>query len=236
MQRQRSREPRSSALNRVRRLYNLAADKQVARERSSWRAQDVRLTWPKKEPNVRPRRVRGSHGEGFTDKGPTGSLSGPRSGRCGRGSLRQLAAIVVGNSDRRSQRIRDLLHKARAVADAALDGVPESPDAVASMIDDLHSTMAVHLAFEKKVLLPLFLADRAAGLRRASQLQDEHRRQREVLAAIHREACRYPQLPTLAAKLAFLTSWLLADMDEEERSLAVHEDPHDDVTALPRGL
>jgi hypothetical protein len=35
--------------------------------------------------------------------------------------------------------------------------------------------------------------------------------------------CPHPQLPTLAAKLAFLTSWLLADMDEEERSFAADE-------------
>ena len=124
------------------------------------------------------------------------------------------------------ERIRELLGKARAVAESALDGEADgSPPAVAAIIADLHSTMEVHLTFEERVLLPL-LAESAVGAQRADRLREEHRRQREVLAAIHREAREQPQLPTLAAKLAFLTSWLRADMEEEERSLAV-----DDVAA-----
>ena len=117
------------------------------------------------------------------------------------------------------QRIRELLGKARDIAEAALDGDTQSPPGVAGVIADLHSTMEVHLTFEERVLLPLLAADAAGGEQRAERLRDEHKRQREVLVAIHREASAQPQLPTLAAKLAFLTSWLRADMEEEERSL-----------------
>ena len=122
------------------------------------------------------------------------------------------------------QRIRELLDKARFIAEAALDGVADSPDAVATIIADLHSTLEVHRTFEERVLLPIFLASGPDGLVRANQLQDDHKRQREVLATVQREATLYPQLPTLAAKLAFLTSWLLTDMEEEERTLPTQDD------------
>ena len=115
-------------------------------------------------------------------------------------------------------RIRALLERARTVADAALDGDAPSVDAVAPAIVDLRSTIEVHLTFEETVLLPL-LRDDALGSQRADRLLDEHTRQREVLAALHREAAAHPQLPMLAAKLAFLASWLMADMAEEERCL-----------------
>jgi hypothetical protein len=50
-----------------------------------------------------------------------------------------------------------------------------------------------------------------------------------MLDAIFEEARREPDLHTLAAKLAFLTDWLYADMLEEERSLlnpdVVRDDP-----------
>ena len=49
---------------------------------------------------------------------------------------------------------------------------------------------------------------------------------------LHREACAFPQLPMLAAKLAFLTEWLLADMLEEERSLLVPDVVRDDVVVI----
>jgi iron-sulfur cluster repair protein YtfE (RIC family) len=121
------------------------------------------------------------------------------------------------------ERIRELLAKARAVADSALDGDAESLCAVAGIIADLHSTMEAHLSFEERVLLPLLAEDSRAGLQRAARLRDEHTHQREVLNAIEREAWAQPQLPTLAAKLAFLTSWLLADMQEEEQSFLAGE-------------
>jgi hypothetical protein len=114
------------------------------------------------------------------------------------------------------ERIRELLARARAIAESALDGDVESSPFVASIIAELYSTMEVHLAFEERVLLPLFGDDSVHGAQRAQRLSDEHKHQREVLVAIHREACAQPQLPTLAAKLAFLTSWLLADMEQEE--------------------
>jgi hypothetical protein len=92
--------------------------------------------------------------------------------------------------------------------------------------------MEVHLAFEEAVLLPLLRADLPLGPPRADRLVDEHRRQRGVLAGLHREACQHPQLPTLAAKLAFLTSWLLADMAEEERCLLIPEVVRDDLVVV----
>lgn len=130
------------------------------------------------------------------------------------------------------ERIRGLLDKARAVAEAALDGHPPSADAVASSIGDIRTTMEVHLAFEEKSLLPILRDDLPLGPARADRLLDEHRRQRETLMTLHTEACAFPQLPMLAAKLAFLTEWLLADMNEEERSLLIPEVVRDDVIVV----
>jgi hypothetical protein len=130
------------------------------------------------------------------------------------------------------ERIRELLERAHAVAEAALDGEASAPDSVASAIGDLRSTMEVHLKFEETVLLPLLRDDLPVGPQRADQLEDEHKRQRGVLAAIHQEAGAHPELPTLAAKLAFLTSWLLADMEEEERCLLTPDVVRDDIVAV----
>jgi len=130
------------------------------------------------------------------------------------------------------ERIRDLLGRARAVAEAALDGLPPSTDAVASAIGDIRATMDVHLAFEEKSLLPILRDDPPLGPERADRLLDEHRRQRATLATLHTEACAFPELPMLAAKLAFLTEWLLADMGEEERSLLIPEVVRDDVIVI----
>jgi len=53
-----------------------------------------------------------------------------------------------------------------------------------------------------------------------------------MLEALHREACAGPLVPTLAAKLAFLTSWLLTDMEEEERTLVTPETVRDDAIII----
>lgn len=131
-------------------------------------------------------------------------------------------------------RIRALLAHARAVAEAALDGDPSPPDVLVSAIGDVRSIMEVHLAFEEVVLLPLLRDDPPTGRERADRLLDEHSRQRAVLASLYREARAHPELPTLAAKLAFLTSWLLADMAEEERCLLIPEVIHDHRAATHR--
>ena len=130
------------------------------------------------------------------------------------------------------ERIRALLGRARAVAESALDGEAPSDDAVSSAIGDIRAIMEVHLAFEEAMLLPLLRADLPLGPPRANRLVDEHRRQRGVLAGLHQEAHAHPQLPTLAAKLAFLTSWLLADMAEEERCLLIPEVVRDDLVVV----
>jgi hypothetical protein len=130
------------------------------------------------------------------------------------------------------QQIRVLLEKGKATAELALDGVVSSSDAVASTIGDLRQTLEIHLAFEEKVLLPLLADDLPLGPWRAERLLDEHRRQRQTLATLHREASAHPELPTLAVKLAFLTSWLLADMDEEELCLIIPDVVRDDIVVI----
>ena len=79
------------------------------------------------------------------------------------------------------------------------------------------------------MLLPILHDDLPLGPQRADRLRDEHARQRTTLARLHGEALAYPQLEILAAKLAFLTEWLLADMAEEEKSLLVPDVVRDDV-------
>ena len=129
-------------------------------------------------------------------------------------------------------RIRALLEKARAVADAALDGQSPSPDAVASAIGEIHTTMTTHLAFEEEVLLPILRDDLPLGPERAERLLEEHEGQRATLAVLNREACLGPEVSTLAAKLAFLTSWLLADMAEEERTFVTPDVIRDDCVSI----
>jgi hypothetical protein len=130
------------------------------------------------------------------------------------------------------ERIRSLLARAHAIAEAALDGEPRSPDAVASSIGDIRTIMEVHLAFEERSLIPILREDLPLGPPRADRLLDEHHRQRETLATLHREACAFPDFPLLAAKLAFLTEWLLADMNEEELSLLNPDVLRDDVVVV----
>jgi hypothetical protein len=130
------------------------------------------------------------------------------------------------------ERIRDLLKRARDVAEAALDERASAPDAVASAVGDLRSILEVHLAFEEKVLIPILRDDPPLGPERADRMLEEHKRQRVLLAGLHQEACTTPQLPLLAAKLASLTSWLLDDMAEEERSLLVPDVVRDDQVVI----
>jgi hypothetical protein len=103
---------------------------------------------------------------------------------------------------------------------------------VASAIGDVRSAMEIHLKYEESVLLPLFRDDLPLGPERADRLVDEHHRQRAMLAALHKEACDHPELPTLAAKLSALTSWLLDDMVEEERSVLNPESLRDDLVVI----
>ena len=130
------------------------------------------------------------------------------------------------------ERIRTLLEKAQALADARLEGELFPPDAVASAIGDIHLAMEVHLKFEETVLLPLLRDDLPVGPQRADRLVEEHVQQRGMLAALHKEASTHPELPLLASKLAALTSWLLADMVEEERSLLNPDAVRDDVVVV----
>jgi iron-sulfur cluster repair protein YtfE (RIC family) len=128
--------------------------------------------------------------------------------------------------------LRVLLEHAQALAEARLDGDTSVPDAVASAIGNVRAAMEVHLTFEEAVLLPLFRDDLPVGPQRADVLADEHLRQRAMLAALHKEACQHPELPTLAAKLAAMTSWLLVDMAEEERSLLNPDTLREDIIVI----
>ena len=117
------------------------------------------------------------------------------------------------------ERIRGLLARGLQIAESSLDGQPPSSDAVASAIGDIRSVMEVHLAFEEHALAPVLTVDPRFGVIRLRALEQEHRAQRRLLANIHGEAMSAPELPTLAAKLAFLTTMLTRDMDEEEGDL-----------------
>ena len=120
------------------------------------------------------------------------------------------------------EEIRGLVLRARTVAEAALDGEALYPGSVASAIGDLRMIIEAHLDFEEQVLLPILrLDDLMLGpdSGRADHMITDHRSQRLMLASLHREARAFPNLPILAAKLAFLTSWLAADMNEEEQAL-----------------
>jgi hypothetical protein len=128
--------------------------------------------------------------------------------------------------------IRDLLSRSQSTADAALAGESQEPDAVASAIGDIRTTMEVHLTFEEKTLLPLLRDDLPLGPERADRLLDEHRRQRHMLALLHEEAVAGPLLPILAAKLDVLVRWLLADMEEEERCLLIPDVVRDDLVVI----
>jgi hypothetical protein len=130
------------------------------------------------------------------------------------------------------QRIRALLEHARNVAESALDEETVPPDAVASAIGDIHATFEVHMRFEEKVLVDIFNDDLPLGPQRAARLLDEHGKQRATLESLHEEAKRGPRVPMLAAKLAFLASWLLDDMAEEERTLLTPEVVRDDLIAV----
>jgi hypothetical protein len=130
------------------------------------------------------------------------------------------------------QRIRELLERARGVADDALDEAPLPPDAVASAIGDICATLDVHLRFEEKVICDILEDDLPLGPQRATRLKEDHARQRATLTSLHDEARAAPQRPLLAAKLAFLTSWLLDDMDEEERRLLTPDVVRDDAVAV----
>lgn len=81
-------------------------------------------------------------------------------------------------------RIRDLLTRARDVAEKALDGISPSSDAVASAIDDIHTTIFVHLSFEEEVLLPILNDDLPLGPERGRRLVGEHTRQRAILEGL----------------------------------------------------
>jgi hypothetical protein len=130
------------------------------------------------------------------------------------------------------QRIRELLERARAVADKALDEAPLPADAVASAIGDIRATLDVHLTFEERVLCDILEDDLPLGPERAARLREDHRKQRATLSSLHDEARAAPQRPLLAAKLAFLASWLLDDMEEEERSLLTPDVVRDDAIAV----
>jgi hypothetical protein len=130
------------------------------------------------------------------------------------------------------ERIRELLSRARTIAEGALDDAPQPDDAVASAFGDIRATLDVHLRFEEKVLCPIFEDDLPLGPARAARLREEHAQQRAMLAALHDEARAAPQRPILAAKLAFLTSWLLEDMSHEEKDVLTADVVRDDAIVI----
>jgi hypothetical protein len=134
------------------------------------------------------------------------------------------------------ERIRALLARARAVAEGALDGVAMPADAVASAIGDIHATFEVHLCFEEKILGDILADDLPLGPARALRLEADHAHQRATLTSLHAEARADPHLPLLAAKLAFLTGWLLDEMADEERSMVTDDVIRDDAVVVDQAV
>jgi len=130
------------------------------------------------------------------------------------------------------QRIRLLLEAARKLAEEALDGDTAARGMIAAAIGNVRTTMERHLLFEEALLLPILRDDALRGRRRADRLLTEHTRQRATLAALQSDAGAHPELPELAAKLAFLVETLLAEMAEEEASLLTTRVARADVVAL----
>lgn len=128
--------------------------------------------------------------------------------------------------------IRAALETACGAADAALGAEVFPVQAVATAVTALRAVMEAHLGFEEQVLLPILGDDLPLGPERAEHMLAEHREQRAALARLQSEAGLHPELPTLAAKLAGLASTLLADMEEEERSLLTRDALRDDVVAI----
>ncbi|MDB4979307.1 MAG: hypothetical protein JWM82_59 [Myxococcales bacterium] len=129
-------------------------------------------------------------------------------------------------------RIRALLAHSRAVAERALDQQALFPEDVAHAIGDIHTALEAHLRFEEMVLMNIFNDDLPLGPVRAARLRDEHTRQRATVAGLHEEAKAAPFVPLLGAKLAFLATWLLNDMDEEERTMLTPDVLRDDLVAV----
>jgi hypothetical protein len=119
------------------------------------------------------------------------------------------------------ENIRALLEKARVLADGALDGQAMSSAQIARTIADIRKTVEIHLRFETHALAVILDEDGPMRESRAAWFRQDHERQRDGLATLYREAVERPQLPILAAKLAFVTTWLSNDMAEEERALAI---------------
>ena len=134
------------------------------------------------------------------------------------------------------QRIRALLERARAVAEGALDQAALPADAVASAIGDIHATLEVHLRYEEMVLGNILADDLPLGPQRLARLRDEHKRQRATLTTLHDEARAAPERPILAVKLAFLTTWLLDDMAEEEGHLLTPDVIRDDLVSVDQSV
>jgi hypothetical protein len=119
------------------------------------------------------------------------------------------------------QNIRALLAKARALAERALDGQALSSAQIARTIADIRKTVEIHLRFETHALAVILDDEGPTSDSRTVWFRLDHARQRDGLAALYREAMAGPDLPILAAKLAFVTTWLSNDMAEEERALSI---------------
>ena len=119
------------------------------------------------------------------------------------------------------QNIRVLLEKARVLAERALDGQALSSAQIARTIAKLRKTVEVHLRFETHALAVILDDEGPTRDSRAAWFLLDHARQRNGLATLYREAMEEPELPILAAKLAFVTTWLSNDMAEEERALSI---------------
>jgi hypothetical protein len=88
---------------------------------------------------------------------------------------------------------------------------------------ELHRKFVAHLLFEERALVPILAADELWGPERASELLDEHRRQRAELDTLVEGIEAGWEVQHLALVLRSLTADLLRDMQEEEEGCLRHE-------------
>jgi hypothetical protein len=114
-------------------------------------------------------------------------------------------------------RLRTLLHG--AMAHARGQGCnDQEPDAVRlrAIVSDLCERFRAHLVFESDALKPVFAVLDSWGPERIRELDIEHARQREELAALRARLESEENIHHLSTALSTLADDLLKDMDAEE--------------------
>jgi len=115
------------------------------------------------------------------------------------------------------------LRRHLAAGIVALDGLVEpAGERLRSLLGTLRDAFARHQTDEEALILPMLECDLPAGPRRASQLREEHARQRTQLDALF--SCRQEDDDVdLAQRFDRLSRMMLQDIAQEERLLLVDD-------------